>query len=127
MTNYYFAYGSNMTESQIKFRCPDSTFIGISKLNNKSFYIDARGVASIKDKPESYVYGAIWTLSHNDLCNLDTHEGYPSSYIKNCYEVIVNGKILNVIVYESTTLESGSPRVGYLEKILQSALKRNTH
>lgn len=92
MTNYYFAYGSNMTESQIMFRCPDSTFIGITKLINKSFYIDARGVASIKNKPESHVYGAVWTLSHNGLCNLDTHEGYPSLYIKNYYNVLVNDK-----------------------------------
>lgn len=125
MTNYYFAYGSNMTESQIMFRCPDSTFIGITKLINKSFYIDARGVASIKNKPESHVYGAVWTLSHNGLCNLDTHEGYPSLYIKNYYNVLVNDKLLNVLVYESTTLESGIPRVGYLEKIIQSAQKLN--
>lgn len=117
----YFAYGSNMAESQIKFRCADATFMGVSKLNNKSFFINAKGVASIKDKAGSYVQGIVWALSNNDVQSLDAYEGYPNSYIKIYYEILLNNKVLPVLVYESTNLEIGNPREGYLEKIIKTA------
>lgn len=110
-----------MAESQIKFRCADSGFIGISKLNNKSFYINARGVASIKDKAESYVQGVVWALSNRDVKSLDAYEGYPSLYIKKYYEILINDRAVNILVYVSTNLESGNPIEGYLEKIIKTA------
>ena len=46
--NLYFAYGSNMDMQQMRSRCPSARFIGLSNIKNFEYYIDKRGVASLR-------------------------------------------------------------------------------
>ncbi|TGO36988.1 hypothetical protein BHYA_0109g00240 [Botrytis hyacinthi] len=43
----YFAYGSNLLHTQMKTRCPDSTYVGVGVLQNYRWIVNRRGYANI--------------------------------------------------------------------------------
>ena len=77
-----FAYGSNINEEQMRRRCPHSSLQGKATLPGYQFFINKRGVASIRRKPGKQVWGLIYTLTQNDEDSLDSHEGVPKYYTK---------------------------------------------
>lgn len=83
----YFAFGSNMSEPQMRERCPSAERVEVGFVpkyelvfNRKGSYRPG-GVASIapSDNPERSVYGIIWRLSTEDLQELDRIED-PNAY-----------------------------------------------
>ena len=92
----YFGYGSNLWRSQMLKRCPNSTFIGIGRLDNYTWLINDRGYANVVPSTSSnpsissssdQVWGLIYTLTTSDEAALDRNEGVPYCYEKELHKV----------------------------------------
>ena len=114
---YYFAYGSNLHHSQMKKRCPESSYI--KKIVLKNFQLTFRnkgGWADIEKKDKKKVYGGLYTISNNDESRLDKYEDYPIIYKKMHF--IHNGKdVMSYTMVEKTKLVY--PTLRYLNIIKQ--------
>lgn len=136
MKRYYIAYGSNLSESQMAYRCPTAKVVGTSTL--KDWRLLFNGPASI-ERCEGYeVPILIWDIQPEDEKSLDRYEGYPSFYRKEMLKVKVNNQEIDAMVYimnhegESiptgyyyNVLEKGYERFGFNKKILEKALEES--
>lgn len=133
MKRYYIAYGSNLSESQMAYRCPTAKVVGTSILKDWRLLFD--GPASIERFEGYKVPILIWEIQPEDEKSLDRYEGYPSYYRKEMLDVEVNGKNINAMVYIMNTnkehipsdyyyrvLEQGYERFGFDKNILEQAL-----
>lgn len=130
---YYFAYGSNLDQAQMKERCPDSKFLGKAVLKNYklgfTIYSHKRkcGCADIVKAGGSEIWGFIYILSEDDLKELDKCEGHPDNYKR--IEVNVTddlGKEINVFAYEVVNKKSfEKPSKEYLNIIKTTAKEYN--
>lgn len=123
----YFAYGSNMDEQQMTYRCPGAVLIGKAKLENYRFMINSRGVATVVYDSEHSVYGLVWQINREHEASLDGYEGVRTgTYTKQCMPVMCNDSThVHTLVYVASNSEAGElARHGYLEKILHAL---NTH
>ena len=87
----YFAYGSNMDESQMVERCPSARFVGVATLPDHRLAFTRKsvkrgcGVADAVKAPEHKLWGVVYELSDADLPMLDTAEGYGPGRTRNSY------------------------------------------
>jgi len=118
----YFAYGSNMDHKQMKTRCPSAKFIGCESLKNFEYYIDSKGVASLKPKYGATAYGVVWDIQDSsDWEILDHYEGVRSGiYQRHAINTKFDGHLETFQIYISNTLKEGNPRPGYQENINKS-------
>lgn len=99
---YYFAYGSNMDEEQMKERCPKSEVLGIGYLSGYKLgftrFSEKRqsAVADILVSPDDNVWGLIYEVPEADMERLDHFEGAPDAY-QRIYK--------KVYQYKSPTIE----------------------
>ena len=90
----YFAYGSNLNHKQMKKRCSGSKYIKnyilkdyklcFSHKTNHSIY----GHANILKNKGSKVQGALWSITKNDVYELDGYEGVDYNYYQKEYFTI---------------------------------------
>jgi hypothetical protein len=94
-TILYFGYGSNLWLQQMAERCPESTFVGIARLRNYRWMINARGSANpvpldpstdFEDE-RTHVWGMVYTLTKSDEARLDRKEGVPYSHTKEVHDI----------------------------------------
>jgi gamma-glutamylcyclotransferase len=121
---YYFAYGSNLNQKQMKERCPDSKPLFTAVLPNYKLVFTGwsrqwrGGVASIKSYRGERVRGAIYEVTEACLQRLDRYE---SGY--NQLKVTVFGEDdepIEAITYVKTgQLEDAAPSKEYLAVIQQ--------
>lgn len=136
MKRYYIAYGSNLSEKQMAYRCPTAKVVGTSILKDWRLLFD--GPASIEECEGYEVPVLIWEIQPRDEMSLDRYEGYPSYYRKEMLDVEVNGEILNAMVYIMNTngeskpsdmyynvLKQGYERFGFNKRILEKALEES--
>ena len=97
---YYFAYGSNMNDEQMKFRCPGSKKVCPAVLKN--YKLVERKYADIEKCPNSTVDGLLWIISDENLKNLDRYEGYPNVYYRHDVTINIGKKNLTAIAYQMT-------------------------
>lgn len=119
----YFAYGSNMDPSQMEFRCPGASPIGIGILKDFRFLINSRGVATIARDEGKSVYGVLWSIGEEHERTLDKYEGVKSNiYYRDFVSVETSpGGNQEALVYIDPVTDPGPPKDGYLEKILTGA------
>ncbi|KAJ3562862.1 hypothetical protein NPX13_g8402 [Xylaria arbuscula] len=84
---FYFAYGSNLSTTQMQHRCPRSTPIGLAHLAGWTWIINERGYANIVADGQANdgrpgVYGLVYRLHPDDENMLDRYEGVPFAYEK---------------------------------------------
>ncbi|KUJ11725.1 uncharacterized protein LY89DRAFT_688893 [Mollisia scopiformis] len=95
---FYFAYGSNLSLTQMSRRCPTATYHSFGILRNHTWKIGPRGYANVVPTSAScspsstlqkssgahkpVVYGALYTLEASDEEALDYAEGVPFAYEK---------------------------------------------
>ncbi len=122
---YYIAYGSNMSMTQIKRRCPDvelvdSTFLNGYKLEFKTAY-GTGAFATITPDANSKVPVVIFKISQNDERNLDIYEGVKGKhYFKEMIDVRVNNKLIRAMVYRMNLKAKLSlPSFAYIDTILE--------
>jgi gamma-glutamylcyclotransferase len=92
-TTIYFGYGSNLWLHQMHLRCPNSTYLGIARLNDYKWIINERGYANVVELPSAtspssqsdfstVVFGLVYALDPTDEAALDKNEGVPVAYTK---------------------------------------------
>jgi gamma-glutamylcyclotransferase (GGCT)/AIG2-like uncharacterized protein YtfP len=121
---YYFAYGSNLNQKQMKERCPDSQPKFTAVLPNYKLVFTGwsrqwrGGVASIKALRGERVRGAIYEITEACLQKLDRYE---SGYGRMNVTVIgEDDEPLEAITYVKTgRLEDTTPSKEYLAVIQQ--------
>ena len=72
------AYGSNLSVSQMAYRCPDAKIIGTGKIND--YKLVFRYHADIEKSVGSYVPVLVWELNKADEKQLDRYEGVKGGY-----------------------------------------------
>ncbi len=135
----YIAYGSNMDQENMDYRCADATLVGTSKVygyrllfkgSQTGFY------ATIEKDEGSYVPVLVWEISEEDERHLDFYEGYPRFYYKKNLKVEINGKKKWAMVYIMDEkrklglpksyyyglLDKAYDKFGFDKKILRKAL-----
>lgn len=134
----YIAYGSNLSVSQMAFRCPEAKIVGTAVV--KDWKLVFRTHADIEPSKGSEVPVLIWSISPADERSLDRYEGYPSYYIKKDLEVTVleTGETVTAMVYLMTKgrkaavppakyyydiIAEGYERFGFNKAILEKALR----
>ena len=114
---FYFAYGSNLNQKQMRRRCKDSRFI--KKITLKNYILTFRskyGAADIEKKMGKKVYGALYNISKSDERRLDIYEEYPTLYKKMYFKH--NNKLIMTYLMEKKTKRT-SPTFHYLGLIKQ--------
>jgi len=90
---YYFAYGDNLNQRQMRQRCPRSQPLFAATLPNYTLVFAGwsrqwwGGLASIKTFRGHKVRGAIYDVSETDFQRLDSHKRSPVAY--NRFKVTV--------------------------------------
>ena len=96
---FYIAYGSNMNLQQMAYRCPNSRRICNGELHGWKLVFNIHADV-IKGKKNDIVPVVVWDISDDDWRSLDRYEGYPSYYVKEIVNVILeNGRKAKAIVY----------------------------
>ena len=130
-SSYYFAYGSNMGSEQMLGRCPSAEYISVGILKNHEIVFNrkgsyrAGGVASIKEKNNTNIFGIIWKISMLDLRKLDEIED-PEAYRRSIQKVYSeSGKTYNCNIYKAIPVGNFKPDDKYLSLIIDVAKKQN--
>jgi gamma-glutamylcyclotransferase (GGCT)/AIG2-like uncharacterized protein YtfP len=119
----YFAYGSNMSEEQMKVRCHDHELVGVARLDGYQFRLNSRGVATIVPDAKTEVYGIVWSISEDDEAKLDVYEGVAKGvYRKGRIQVVLaEGDRAEALVYVAADSTPGNTWGEYLNKIIKAA------
>jgi len=120
---FYFAYGSNMNEAQLRERCPDSYFLCRARLPGHRFVITSRGYASVRKSAGGTVHGLLIALTEPDERTLDRFEGVAKGmYRRDHLEILTElGYPIPALIYIDDIEGEGPPAKGYLERILNGA------
>ena len=122
----YIAYGSNMVQEQMAFRCPDARLIGTGYIAGArlEFYLHAT-VEKTGDQ-RNRVPVAVWEINDRDERSLDRYEGFPIFYYKKEMELDIKGirtgkirrrKCFVYIMHEERKI--GVPSLFYVSTCLQ--------
>ena len=123
----YLAYGSNLSEEQMAYRCPDAEIVGRAEV--KDYEIIFKGsktgsYATIEPKKGSYVPVLVWSISERDERSLDRYEGYPSFYYKKIMQVEVEslkskplGKLRAMVYIMDERRPLGIPTANYYKVV----------
>ena len=96
----YCAYGSNCSLSQMDYRCPNSYVVCNGKLKGYKLVFNVHADVIKTDNDEDCVPVVVWNIADSDWDRLDMYEGYPSYYVKETVNVILdNGNVEEAIVY----------------------------
>ena len=127
--NLYFAYGSNLSESQMKERCPNYKTVCKARLDNYELCFpkvaktwENMGVASIIEKAGSYVEGFVYELTNEDFKRMDEKEGgydRKNISVKN----MSTNESLEVITYiaQKNNEAYNKPSFKYINQIIEGA------
>ena len=139
---YYFAYGSNMHENDLKKWCeghgrpsPEWTLLGVACLEGYqlsfNYHAASRngGAANLMESPDHKVYGLLFDMSRQeDLETIRKKEGHPDIYREVLVAVEWNGEsISDVTTYKVVKAQERpghqKPTTYYMDLILKSARK----
>lgn len=118
----YFAYGSNINQEQMDYRCPDACVVGPVVLDNYELLFRRNGYATIAPKEGERVHGLLWSLTPECERSLDRYEGYPRFYDKRTVTVRDGlGRELPVMAYimDERFREPMLPSTAYYNGILE--------
>ncbi len=126
---FYYAYGSNMDEAKMVDRCPSAESHGIGTLvghelvfNRKGDFVEG-GVASVVRNPTENVYGKIYTMSDEDLQQLDDEE-VKTSYHRVPKSILTeDGEVVECYMYVTFPQGIMTADPGYLEGMIAAAGK----
>lgn len=116
----YISYGSNMNLGQMEYRCPHSKVVCNGKLKGYRLVFNTHADIIKTNNDNDIVPVVVWDIDSRDWNMLDMYEGYPSYYIKETVNVILDdGKIMDAIVYVMANNRKGfcRPFISYFEGI----------
>ena len=94
--NLYAAYGSNLSVSQMSYRCPDAKVIGTGKIMD--YKLVFRYHADIEKHDGAFVPVLIWSISKDDEKRLDKYEGIKGGYYHQEKVTVVMDDVMNGIM-----------------------------
>ena len=119
----YIAYGSNMNQPQMAFRCPSARVVGTSTLQGWRLLFRGgnRGaVATIEPFKGGSVPVLVWEITPACEKALDRYEGFPHFYDKEYIKMRLNDKPVYAMVYIMTDGKMiGLPSASYYNTILE--------
>ena len=96
----YFAYGSNLLQSQMQARCPGARVHSVVRLEGYelcfpmiSFTRSGMGVASIRRNEDAYVEGVIYAMTEDDFRRLDHYESEGTKYRRDTITIPKLGEV----------------------------------
>lgn len=98
----YVAYGSNLNMVQMAQRCPTAEVYGVGRIEDYRLTFKAFGIyayATIEPCKGEHVPIAVWRIGIADERCLDLYEGYPTHYTKKMIEVVMEGSVMEGMVY----------------------------
>jgi len=124
----YIAYGSNMSQEQMRWRCPDAKLIGVGWASGARLEFRGRAagnahatlipVRPIKGLVLPRVPVAVWDISRSDEARLDCYEGYPNYYRKERWEAtLADGQHISAMIYLMNSGLIGLPSDAYYHGI----------
>lgn len=131
---FYFAYGSNLSEAQMRTRCPSAVVVGRAWLPNHRLVFKGwsggwgGAVASIEPAEGCQVEGAVYEIrDEDDVLWLDYHEGCPTVYRAERVRVRMDKhQRLRCWTYVKVAGEEGWPSTRYARQIADG-LKAHGH
>jgi hypothetical protein len=134
----YIAYGANLNQNDMKYRCPDAKIVTVGEIPD--YQLQFKGCATIAPQKGFTVPIMMWKISSRDELNLDRFESYPSFYRKEFFEVGGGGNnaeklamayIMNGNQPQSSpsrtyfnTILKGYQQAGFDENVLYEAAER---
>ncbi|MBV9516030.1 MAG: poly-gamma-glutamate hydrolase family protein [Mycobacteriaceae bacterium] len=103
-------------------RCPDAANPRPATLAEHDWLINERGVATVERFAGIHVHGVVWEVSDRDLAALDSAEGVPVRYRRQRLTVHTVDGPSDAWVYVDHRVQTGAPRPGYLERIIDGAI-----
>ena len=122
----FFAYGSNMSHSQMNERYPGNKFIKRVFLDGYKFVYDGnseRGaVGNIIKSKNSKVYGGLFEITEENLAALDGSDGYTDNYNRMDIEVVDDeNNSYQAFVYFRKWKRRGTPSPLYRKIVIMGA------
>ena len=102
----YAAYGSNLSVSQMSYRCPDSEIVGTGKIMD--YKLVFRLHADIEKHEGDFVPVLIWRISKADEKRLDRYEGVKGGYYHQ--------ENVSVVMDDETDSTNGNKEINAGEK-----------
>lgn len=112
----YFAYGSNLSHSQMVKRCPQCEALGPAVLTGYRWYVSERGYASLMPSSRDRVFGLVYSISDTDEVELDRCES-AAGYVKSEVTVRFKGDDMSCMLYVDPNTEEGRPKKRYAAEI----------
>jgi gamma-glutamylcyclotransferase (GGCT)/AIG2-like uncharacterized protein YtfP len=107
----YFAYGSNVDPDGMSNRAPNAVALGGATLPGYRLAFDA--VATVVPSEDGRVFGALWSVSRDDLRRLDRYEGEGTTYDRRPLTVRFEGRDVEAFVYLLRNPAIARPPSGY--------------
>ena len=145
MTKLYIAYGSNMDEKQMAYRCPEAQLLGTAAVEDYRLLFKGSktgAYATIEPEVGCRVPVLVWRITEQDERSLDRYEGCPTYYTKHRRKVMMDdGSELWGMVYIMKLIRPMIPHASYyngihsaytklglrseIERVLEPALQRS--
>lgn len=126
---YYIAYGSNINTTQMAHRCPTAVVEGIATVPGYELVFKGSpsyAVATIEKKEGASVPVLVWSIKPSDERALDRYEGFPHLYIKQDFQIELNGETITAMAYVMTPGRNmGTPALSYLVTITDGYIEFN--
>ena len=120
----YIAYGSNMVEEQMAFRCPNARLIGTGWLPNHRLEFYLHATVERSRARGARVPVAVWEIDAEDEQNLDYYEGFPRYYTKHKRTVHMDdGSQIEGMVYIMNMIRPLIPHASYYNGIHDAYIK----
>ena len=110
----YIAYGSNMVQEQMAYRCPDARLIGTGYITGARLEFYLHATVERTDDKRNRVPVAVWEINAKDEKSLDRYEGFPHYYIKDTWPVrMADGSEIEGMIYLMKMIRQSPPAQGY--------------
>jgi gamma-glutamylcyclotransferase (GGCT)/AIG2-like uncharacterized protein YtfP len=124
----YFAYGSNISITQMQRRCPQAKPMFKATLFNARMEFRKFANVAYEKKKRSFVKGVVYEVTKSDIKALDIYEGFPKFYKK--VRCIVEGpynKLYEAFMYimQPNVRELELPSKSYLDVISEGYFEWN--
>ena len=118
----HFAYGSNMSRTHMRVRCPAAREVGTAILPGYRFVITADGYASVRRAQGHEVHGLLWRLTPRDRAALNAYEDLADGlYRAVTLPVRAGGRRLSALVYVAASTARGMAKPGYFDVVVAAA------
>lgn len=121
----YIAYGSNMVEEQMAYRCPDAKLIGMGYIQGARLEFYLHATVEKTGNNRNRVPVAVWEISEQDERHLDVYEGVKGGYyVKETWPVIMDdGSQIEGMIYIMKMIRNSPPYRDYYQGICNAYRK----